>query len=213
MWRRSGSKSPSGEPEFGRTTRIRAGGSGRGRVSLGGSLTGLMVAISSTLLFAVLAGAVLRSQGHDLHRVVRGETPWASPGAGTAFVLAVFLSFLWGGYTAGRMAAGAGALNGGLVPAIAILVLGALAAGRLGVQGIDTFNFPFGIGVLPLDANFTPLGIAVAVGVALALLGGGIWGGIIGARWHLRLSDEFDAAYEAAGSDSFTDLVSGPSRY
>ena len=188
-------------------------GSSGGHVSLGGALTGLMVALSSTFLFAVLTGAVLQSQGHDLHRVVRGETPWASPGAGAAVVLAVFLSFLWGGYTAGRMGAGAGGLNGALVPGIALLAVAALAALRLGVQGADSFHFPFGVGRLPLDANFTPLGIAVVAGAAVALMLGGIWGGIIGARWHLRAAEELDAAYEPAGADSFTDLVGRTSRY
>ena len=182
-------------------------------VSLGGCLTGLMVALSSTFLFAILTGAVLQAQGHDLHKVVRGETPWASPGAGTAFVLAVFLSFLWGGYTAGRMGAGAGGLNGAMVPVIALLALGAMAAVRVGVQRADSFDFPFGVGTLPLDANFTPLGIAVVAGVVISLLLGGIWGGIIGSRWHLKGADEFDGAYESAGADSFTDLVERSSRY
>lgn len=191
----------------------RAARAGRGRVSLGGALTGLMVALSSTFVFAVLAGAVLNAQGHDLHRVVQGRTAWASAGAAVAFVLAVLLSFMWGGYTAGRMGAGSGAANGGLVPAIALLGLGAFFGITVGAQGLETFEFPFGVGTLPLDANFTPLGFGVVAGVAVALLAGGIWGGVIGARWHERLDEEFDAGYEAAGSDSFNDLVSRSSRY
>jgi hypothetical protein len=172
-----------------------------------------MVALSSTFVFSVLAGAVLNSQGHDLHKVVHGNTAWASAGAGTAFVLAVFLSFMWGGYTAGRMGGGAGAVNGGLVPAIALLGLGAFFAITAGARGMDTFEFPFGVGTLPLDANFTALGFVVVAGAAVALLAGGIWGVIIGARWHMKLADEFDTAYETSGTDSFTDLVGRPSRY
>lgn len=191
----------------------RQGRSGAGRVSLGGSLTGLMVALSSTFIFSVLAGAVLNGQGHDLHKVVRGNTAWASAGAGTAFVLAVFLSFMWGGYTAGRMGGGAGAMNGGLVPVIALLGLGVFLGITAGAQGMDTFEFPFGVGTLPLDANFTSLGIAVVAGAAVALIAGGIWGGVIGARWHMKLVDDFDTGYEASGGDSFTDLVGRPSRY
>lgn len=190
----------------------RAAGAGRGRVSLGGALTGLMVALSSTFVFAVIAGAVLNAQGHDLHRVVQGRTAWASGGAAVAFVLAVLLSFMWGGYTAGRMGASAGAANGGLVPAIALLGLGAFFGITAGAQGMESFEFPFGVGRLPLDANFTPLGIAVVAGVAVALLAGGIWGGVIGARWHERNVDEFDTGYETAGSDSFTDLMGRPIR-
>jgi hypothetical protein len=197
----------------GESSSLRTGRSGAGKVSLGGSLTGLMVALSSTFIFSVLAGAVLNNQGHDLHKVVHGNTAWASAGAGTAFVLAVFLSFMWGGYTAGRMGGGAGAVNGGLVPLIALLGLGTFLGITAGAQGLDTFEFPFGVGTLPLDANFTTLGIAVVAGAAVALLAGGIWGGIIGARWHMRLVDDFDTGYEASGGDSFTDLVGRPSRY
>jgi hypothetical protein len=197
----------------GESSSLRTGRSGAGKVSLGGSLTGLMVALSSTFIFSVLAGAVLNNQGHDLHKVVHGNTAWASAGAGTAFVLAVFLSFMWGGYNAGRMGGGAGAVNGGLVPLIALLGLGTFLGITAGAQGLDTFEFPFGVGTLPLDANFTTLGIAVVAGAAVALLAGGIWGGIIGARWHMRLVDDFDTGYEASGGDSFTDLVGRPSRY
>jgi pimeloyl-ACP methyl ester carboxylesterase len=56
-------------------------------------------------------------------------------------------------------------------------------------------------------------GFVVVAGAAVALLAGGIWGGIIGARWHMKLADEFDTAYETSGTDSFTDLVGRPSRY
>lgn len=190
----------------------RAPRSDRGRVSLGGALTGLMVAVSSTFVFAVIAGAVLNSQGHDLHRVVQGRTAWASGGAAVAFVLAVLLSFMWGGYTAGRMGAGAGAANGGLVPAIALVAVGAFFGITAGAWRMESFEFPFGVGRLPLDANFTPLGIAVVAGVAVALLAGGVWGGVIGARWHERYVEEFDAGYETAGTDSFNDLVGRPIR-
>ncbi len=184
-----------------------------GKVSLGGSLTGLMVALSSTFVFAVLAGALLNAQGYDLHLVVQGRTEWASSGAAVAFVLAVLLSFMWGGYTAGRMGGGAGAVNGGLVPAIALAGLAAFFGITVGWQGLDTFEFPFGVGTLPLDANFTALGIAVVGASAVALLAGGIWGGVIGARWHQRLVEEFDGGYESAGGDAFNDLVGRPSRY
>lgn len=208
MWKRFRRSGSGFEPAGRRRTTA-----GTGRVSLGGSMTGLMVALSSTFVFSVAAGAVLSNQGHDLHKVIQGRTSWASGGAGVAFVLAVLLSFLWGGYTAGRMGGGAGAANGGLVPAIALVGLAAFFGITVGAQGRSTFEFPFGVGTLPLDANFTPLGIGVVAGVAVALLAGGIWGGILGARWHLRLVDEFQSAYELAESDTFTDLAGRPARY
>lgn len=208
MFGRSGRRSR--DWESGSRSRHRARRVRRGKVSLGGIITGLMVGISSSFLFAVLAGAVLQWQGHDLQAVVRGNTAWASAGAGTAFVLAVFLSFLWGGYTAGRMGAGSGATNGGLVPTVALLILGVSLGLRVGLQGQNSFTFPFGVGTLPLDANFTSLGLAVIAGALVSLVVGGIWGGIIGARWHLRLDDEFGAEYRRKETDSFSDLVERP---
>lgn len=181
---------------------------GTARVSLGAALTGLMVALASTLAFATLAGRVLQWQGHDLNLVVRGDTYWASAGAGTAFILAVLLSFLWGGYTAGRMAAGAGAKNGALVPVITLLALAIYGAVTVGLRNLDRVELPFGVGSVPLDANFTPLGIVVVAGTAVALLAGGIWGGIIGARWHLRLTaDDLLDGYQSTTTDSFSDLT------
>lgn len=201
MWRRPGRRSVPPAPRH-----------RQGKVSVGGALTGLMVSISATFLFCLLAGAVLQAQGHDLHRVVLGNTAWASAGAGTAFVLAVFLSFLWGGYTAGRMGGGAGASNGALVPVIALLALAIAGGLTVGLQQMERFTFPFGVGSLPLNANFTPLGIAVTAGAAAAMLAGGIWGGVIGARWHLRLDDESYAEYQPAGTDSFSDLLGRSTR-
>lgn len=207
MFGRSGRRSrdwESGSRSGHRATRIR-----RGKVSMGGILTGLMVGVSSSFVFAVMAGAVLQWQGHDLQAVVRGNTAWASAGAGTAFVLAVFLSFLWGGYTAGRMGAGSGATNGGLVPVAALVIVGIFLGVRVGLQGQNLFNFPFGVGNLPLDANFTSLGLAVVGGVVVSLVAGGVWGGIIGARWHQRL-DELTSEYRSSGTDSFSDLLERP---
>lgn len=178
----------------------------RGRMSIGGAITGLMVALSSSFLFAVLTGVVLQDRGHNLHKVVRGETDWASSGAGTAFAVALFLSFLWGGYTAGRMGAGSGAANGLLVPLLGLLAAAGLIGLRLGVQGADSYDFPFGVGNLPLDGNFTPLGFGIVGACLAAIVAGGMWGGVIGARWHLRKDESRYAERSSPEEDTFSDL-------
>lgn len=107
----------------------------------------------------------------------------------TVGVVAVqFLSYLWGGYTAGRMARGAGAVNGLLVPLV-MLVLGtaALAVGASIGSGAEV-NFGSLAATLPVDRDVVvDAGMAMAAGSLLAMLLGGIIGGALGQRWHTRL--------------------------
>ena len=46
-------------------------------------------------------------------------------------MIAQFLSYMWGGYTAGRMGRGAGLVNGFLVPVVALIVAAVVAAAVL----------------------------------------------------------------------------------
>jgi hypothetical protein len=178
----------------------------RGGLSLGAVLTGLMVAVGATALLSILVGQGLQMLDYDVHRVARGESFFVSLGAGIGVVVAALLSFMWGGYAAGRMARGRGALNGALVPILAIL--GTATAGYLavGVRSLKEVTFPFGVGTLPLDGNLTPLGMGVVAAFGIAIVAGGTWGGIVGARWHSRPWQ----TYEPDADDSFTDLREAP---
>jgi hypothetical protein len=119
---------------------------------------------------------------------------------GVGLVLAQFLAYLWGGYTAGRMARGAGAANGFLVPIVAILVgigIGALA-GWLGTT--VHLNFAYQTTRLPIDRDLKiHLGEGIAAVSVLAMFVGGIAGGVRGVRWHRKL--EAPAAMDAMGDD------------
>jgi hypothetical protein len=107
---------------------------------------------------------------------------------GIALVAAQFLSYLWGGYAAGRMARGAGVANGVLVPIVA-LALAAAVAGIVAALGADArLNLPFSDGRLPVeDANVVNWGIGIGVAALVAMLAGGMAGGAAGARWHTKL--------------------------
>lgn len=174
---------------------------------MGSAVTGLVVALTCAGGLIVWGTALLEAQGYDLHGAARGEFTWASAGVGIGLVTVIFLSYLWGGYAAGRMGAGAGLVNGVLV-AVFTLILGAVAAYvALEIVQVSEVDLPLGIGLLPLDANFTVPGYGVVGAVVLAIFGGAIWGGVNGARWHLRAEDDYeDARYQITRTDSFSDL-------
>jgi hypothetical protein len=182
----------------------------RAGLSIGSVLTGLLVALSSTVLLTIGIGRVLVERGYELSGILRADPFWASASAGTAFVVATFLSYLWGGYTAGRMGRGAGFLHGILVPILTIVAGAVLGYVAVGLRGIDALEVPFGVGTLPLDANLNRLGVGVAAAYALAMLIGGAWGGVMGTRWHTKLEGLLRPLPERRDADTFTDLREGP---
>src|ERR687896_567957 len=94
----------------------------RGGVSLGAVLTGVVVSFGALFLLSALVGGIMATTGVDAEEAATEATREAGIGAGIAFVVAVLLAYLWGGYSAGRMARGAGAGNGLLVPIAALVV-------------------------------------------------------------------------------------------
>lgn len=175
-------------------------------VTLGGALTGSVVAIVCSVGLSSWGAALLDAQGFDLHDAIRGDFTLTSGGLAIALVTALFLSFLWGGYTAGRMGAGSGVANGVLVSVFGLLVLGGSAAVAVYGMNADTISVAFGIGDLPLDANLTLQGFVITGVVVLALFGGAVWGSVIGVRWHWNTEDGPVPRYELSGTDSFADL-------
>jgi hypothetical protein len=181
-----------------RSSRVATAPRARGGVSLGGILTGVVVAIGAIFLLSALIGGVLAATVTGFDEVSGGEIVDASVAGGIAFVVAQFLAYLWGGYTAGRMARGAGLLNGLLVPIVAILIallVGAIAAG-LGASA--ELNLPFRNARLPLQDDYrVEWGVGFGIAALVAMFLGGALGGLLGARWHTKL--ERKAADEVEG--------------
>ena len=166
----------------------------RGGISGGAILTGVVVAFGAMFLLSAVIGGVLAALGVAETDITRGEAVDAGIGAGIAFVVAQFLSYLWGGYTAGRMGRGAGAANGVLVPIVA-LILGALTVGLVSVLGATAnLNLPFTENRLPLENDYlVDWGIGIAVASLIAMFVGSIVGGSMGMRWHTKLErDVYD---------------------
>jgi hypothetical protein len=181
----------------------------RGGVSLGGVATGSLVAIASTVALMVWGAAILDAEGYDLHEALRGELSWTSAAVGIGFVTAVFLSYLWGGYAAGRMGIESGGVNGALVALFTLLAAAAAAYVVVGPLDADSVDLPLGVGSLPLDGNFTGPGFGFVAAILLAMVTGAIWGGMNGSRWHRRVEDDYEELrYQITGTDSFSDLRS-----
>lgn len=160
----------------------------RGGVAFGPILTGVVVAFGAMFLLSALVGGFLASAGVIDTNVTTADVVDVGIGAGIALVVAQFLSYLWGGYTAGRMARGSGAANGGLVPLTAIIVAVLVGAIATALGATANLNLPFTTNQLPLEnSNLVDWGIGIGIASLVAMFLGGILGGAMGARWHTKL--------------------------
>ena len=160
----------------------------RGGISGGAILTGVVVAFGAMFLLSALIGGILASLGVAETDITRGEAVDAGIGAGIAFVVAQLLSYLWGGYTAGRMGRGAGIANGLLVPIVAIVLALLTGAVVTALGASANLNLPFTENRLPLENDYlVNWGIGIAVASVIAMFVGSALGGAMGARWHTKL--------------------------
>lgn len=160
----------------------------RGGVSGGAVFTGVVVAFGAMFLLSALVGGVLTAMGLSADDVTTSEVIDAGLGAGILVVVAQFLAYLWGGYTAGRMGRGAGALNGLLVPLVAIAIAIAVGAVVASLGATANLNLPWSTSRLPLENDFmVDWGLTISIGALVAMFLGGIVGGTLGARWHAKL--------------------------
>jgi hypothetical protein len=160
----------------------------RGGLSPLGIITGLLVALGAFVVLTALIGGILAATGV----VEGGISPQEATGVGTAagvgLVIAQFLAYLWGGYTAGRMARGSGVLNGILVPIVAIVLVAILGALVAGIADQTTNLRPEQIQQLPLPlGSLSDLGSIVGIALLVAMLLAGALGGALGQRWHTKL--------------------------
>lgn len=160
----------------------------RGGVAFGPILTGVVVAFGAMFLLSALVGGILAALGVIDTTVTEGEVVDAGIGAGIALVIAQFLSYLWGGYTAGRMARGSGVANGLLVPLTAIIVAVIVGAIATALGANANLNLPFTTNQLPLENdNLVNWGVGIGIASLVAMFLGGALGGGMGAGWHTKL--------------------------
>jgi len=154
-----------------------------GGFSWGADLFGWLAAAG---LAAILAG-IVAAAGAALG-LTEGSTDEIGLGGGIALLAVLFVSYVAGGYVAGRMSRFDGARQGfgvwlwGIVIAGAIALLAVAAGSKYNV--LDQLNLPR----IPVDQGTLTTGGAIALGAALVvtLLAATI-GGVLGARWHRRV--------------------------
>jgi len=180
----------------------------RGGVSFGAVFTGVVVAFGATLILTAIVGGIAAETGVDAGEVAEQGPTDVGLGLGIAMIGAFFLSYLWGGYTAGRMGRGAGAINGLLVPIVAAII-GAIVVAIVNQYDVTAnLNLPFTEGRLTADEESVlyDWGETIGLGMVIAMVAGGILGGMIGTRWHTKLErravDEHTAEREAAIAES-----------
>jgi hypothetical protein len=160
----------------------------RGGISAWSVLSGILVAFGAFVVLNLLSGSILAASGLLEGALSLNGVDDAGLAAAIGLVLVQFLAFLWGGYTAGRMARGSGWLNGLLVGLGAILLIAALTAV---VQLAAGANWPPEAGLydLPFSAVDPPDAAALGAALVISTLAGSSIGGRIGSSWHTRLEN------------------------
>ncbi|HEX6596094.1 MAG TPA: TIGR04086 family membrane protein [Acidimicrobiales bacterium] len=159
---------------------------GFGRLSFVSVVAGVLCAYG---LFAVLLGlgaGVVEAINADIDLASEWDDLGVAGGLAVAGLL--FLSYLFGGYVAGRMARRSGTLHGVAVFALGVLLVAAAAALARALGGDDVAASNLRDLGVPTTADewgniATVAGLASLAGMLL----GGLLGGALGERWHAKL--------------------------
>jgi uncharacterized membrane protein len=152
---------------------------------------GWAVALFFTLLFAGIAAAIVGGVGYQLDAPVSAADDTAQRlgiGGLVGGLIAVFLGYLVGGHTAGRMARFDGVKNGiGVVlwTIVMVLVLGTLGA----VLG-NEFDLTRRLRLDIDQGTLTVAGLVSLVVTLLVMLAGAVLGGKLGTGYHRRIDRE-----------------------
>lgn len=163
-----------------------------GGVYWGSDFIGFAVSVFFTIVFFGVVGAVVGTVGYQLGAPVprvgghiTGTQQTLGIGGLIGGLLALFLAYLLGGYTAGRMARFDGARNGAGVVFWTVVV-----ASILGIAGAVLGNRFNVASQLHLNVNIATLTAAGALSLAVTLITmllGATLGGAMGERYHRRI--------------------------
>jgi hypothetical protein len=147
-----------------------------------------MVAYGTTVVLLALVSGIAARSSSDGNSLTTYD--WRRIGIGAAIAVAVVLlvSYLFGGYVAGRMARRAGSVNGFLVFVLGLVVV-AVAAAIVGAQTdrgavVDSLRRA---GVPTTGREWSDIGTFAGIASLAAMLVGSVLGGLAGERWHGKL--------------------------
>jgi hypothetical protein len=169
-----------------RTTLARQ--AGLGRLSLPSVLAGVLVAYGAFAVLAALVGAAAAAIG--LNTDLAGND-WATLKMGSAIAVAIvlLLAYLFGGYVAGRMARRAGLLNGLAVFVLAVVLVAVVAAIAASQADTDAVQANLrSLGIPTTGTEWGKVGTVAGIGSLAAMLVGALLGGVLGERWHSKLT-------------------------
>jgi len=164
-----------------------------GGMKFGSAFFGWLTALGTIVLLTAIVGAVGVALGLETGTTVDEAAGAAADSiqsvgwlGAIAIAVALFLSYLAGGYVAGRMARFSGALQGlavwlwGVLIAVVVAVVSLLAGNQWDILStLDSFPR------IPLTAEaLTTSGIVTAIVAAVITLGGAVLGGLAGMRYH-----------------------------
>jgi hypothetical protein len=190
---------------------------GLGRLSLPSVLAGVLVAYGAFAVLAALVGAVAAAIG--LTTDLAGND-WATLGVGSAIAVAILLlvAYLFGGYVAGRMARRAGLLNGLAVFVLAVVLVAVVAAIAASQADADTVQANLrNLGIPTTGTEWGKIGSLAGIGSLAAMLVGALVGGVLGERWHTKLtrravSDNYGPDHADRQTDHNQEVAEGQRR-
>lgn len=161
---------------------------GIGKLSFISVLAGVLVAYGAFAVLAALAAAAAAAIGLNTDLSANN---WAELGVGSAIVAAVvlLLAYLFGGYVAGRMARRAGLIHGLAVFILALVIVALIAA--IAATQTDTSAIRGNLrslGIPTTGAEWSDVGTLAGIGSLAAMLVGALLGGMLGERWHTKLT-------------------------
>ncbi len=190
--------------ETSRERRELAADAGYGGFSVASALAGVLVAYGAFAILVGIAAAVVAAAGDTTDL----STDWERLGTAGGLVVAalLLLSYLFGGYVAGRMARRNGLLHGLAVAVLGLVVVGVVAAlarnsGATGTVGANLRS----LGIPTTGSEYGHAGTVAGIASLVALFVGSLLGGVLGERWHGRLlaraADPTVGAQAAAARD------------
>ena len=159
-----------------------------GGVSWTAAFFGWVVAIGIGALLTGFVGAVgtaIALTEVDPGRIVDGDRVGIGVAGAAALIAVALVSYLAGGYVAGRMSRFDGAKQGLAVWAFGVLVAAALALAGVIAGGEYNVLARLELPRIPVEeGSVTASGVAVLVAIPLAALLAAVTGGMLGERYH-----------------------------
>ena len=198
-----------------RERRELAADAGFGGFSVTSVLAGVLVAYGAFAILVGLAAAAVGAAGGDTDLSTDWEQLGTAGGLAVAGIL--FLSYLFGGYVAGRMARRNGLAHGAGVLVLGVVIVGVVAALVRSSAGTDTIADNLrSLGIPTTADEYGQAGSVAGLASLVALIVGSLLGGALGERWHARLfaraadptvGAQAEAAREAEAARTRSNLV------